>query len=138
MIKQTHKPIQSTESMLINILRDMEAKHLKSATIYDRDSEEHVILSFNRRMHLILQRRTLPTKEQKMKQESRESRNLSMNQLKAKSSELYEELPRRNPKYPFERPHRNHLLRQINRIKFEQTLRRKGSRSQGVSITLDK
>lgn len=23
----------------------MEAKHLKSATIYDRDSEEHVILS---------------------------------------------------------------------------------------------
>lgn len=31
--------------MLINILRDMEAKHLKSATIYDRDSEEHVILS---------------------------------------------------------------------------------------------
>lgn len=96
-------------------------------------------ISFNRRMHLILQRRTLPTKEQKMKQEeSRESRNLSMNQLKAKLFELYEELPRRNPKYPFERPHRNHLLRQINRIKFEQTLRRKVSRSQGVSITLDK
>lgn len=45
MIKQTHKPIQSTKSMLINILRDMEAKHLKSATIYNRDSEEHVILS---------------------------------------------------------------------------------------------
>lgn len=45
MIKQTHKPIQLTKSMLINILRDMEAKHLKSATIYDRDSEEHVILS---------------------------------------------------------------------------------------------
>lgn len=31
--------------MLINILRDMEAKHLKSATIYDRDSEEHVFPS---------------------------------------------------------------------------------------------
>lgn len=29
MIKQTHKPIQLTKSMLINILRDMEAKHLK-------------------------------------------------------------------------------------------------------------
>lgn len=42
MIKQTHKPIQLTKSML---LRDMEAKHLKSATIYDMDSEEHVILS---------------------------------------------------------------------------------------------
>lgn len=45
MIKQTYKPIQSTKSMLIDILRDMEAKHLKSATIYDRDSQEHVILS---------------------------------------------------------------------------------------------
>lgn len=28
MIKQTRKPIQLTKSMLINILRDMEAKHL--------------------------------------------------------------------------------------------------------------
>lgn len=37
MIEQTHGPIQSTESMLINILRDMEAKPLKSATIYERD-----------------------------------------------------------------------------------------------------
>ena len=45
MIKQTRKPIQSTESILINILRDMEVKHLKSATIYDMDSEENVILS---------------------------------------------------------------------------------------------
>lgn len=91
------------------------------------------------RMHLILQRRTLPTKEQKMKQEeSRELRNLSINQLKAKLSELYKELPRRDPKYSFERPYRNHLLRQINQIKFEQTLRRKGLRSQGVSITLNK
>lgn len=76
MIKQTRKPIQLTKSMLINILRGMEAKHLKSASIYDRDS--------------------------------------------------------------FERPYRNHLLRQINRIKYEQTLRRKGLRSQGVFITLNK
>lgn len=28
MIKQTRKPIQLTKSMLINILRGMEAKHL--------------------------------------------------------------------------------------------------------------
>ena len=48
MIKQTHKPIQSTKSKLINILRYMEAKHLKSATIYDMDSEEHVTLSIER------------------------------------------------------------------------------------------
>ena len=73
-----------------------------------------------------------------MKQEeSRELRNLSINQLKAKLSELYKELPRRNPKYSFERPYRNQL-RQINQIKFEQTLRRKGLRSQGVFITLNK
>lgn len=45
MLKQTRKPIELTKSMLINILRDMEAEHLKSAIIYDRDSEEHVILS---------------------------------------------------------------------------------------------
>lgn len=53
MIKQTRKPIQLTESMLINILRDMEAKHLKSATIYDRDSEEHVTLSIGEIKYLI-------------------------------------------------------------------------------------
>lgn len=34
MIKQTHKPIQLTKSMLINILRDMEAKHLKKVLPY--------------------------------------------------------------------------------------------------------
>lgn len=39
--------------MLINILRDMEAKHLKSAAIYDRDSEEHVILSIEEIKYLI-------------------------------------------------------------------------------------
>lgn len=53
MIKQTHKPIQLTKSMLINILRDMEAKHLKSATIYDGDSGEHVILSIKEIKYLI-------------------------------------------------------------------------------------
>ena len=59
-------------------------------------------------------------------------------QLNAKLSELYKELPRRNPKYSFERPYRNHLLRQINQIKYEQTLRRKGLRTQGVFITINK
>lgn len=53
MIKQTHKPIQLTKSMLINILIDMEAKHLKSATIYDMDSKEHVILSIEEIKYLI-------------------------------------------------------------------------------------
>lgn len=53
MIKQTRKPIQLTKSMLINILRGMEAKHLKSASIYDRDSEEHVILSIEEIKYLI-------------------------------------------------------------------------------------
>ena len=62
-----------------------------------------------------------------MKQEeSRELRNFSMNQLNAKLSELYRELPRRNPKYSFERPYRNHLLRQINQIKYKQTPEKKG------------
>lgn len=60
MIKQTHKPIQSTKSRLINILRDMEAKHLKSATIYDRDSEEHVILSIEEIKYLIDHSTELP------------------------------------------------------------------------------
>lgn len=53
MIKQTPRPIQLTKSMLINILRDMEAKHLESAAIYDRDSEEHVILSIEKIKYLI-------------------------------------------------------------------------------------
>lgn len=35
----------------------------------------------------------------KKEEESRELRNLSMNQLNAKLSELYKELQRRNPKY---------------------------------------
>lgn len=53
MIKQTSKPIQLTKSMLINILRDMEAKHLKSAIIYDMDSKEHVIMSIEEIKYLI-------------------------------------------------------------------------------------
>lgn len=53
MIKQTRNPIQLTKSRLINILRDMEAKHFKSASIYDRDSEEHVILSIEEIKYLI-------------------------------------------------------------------------------------
>lgn len=53
MIKQTHKPIRLTKSMLISILRDIEAKHLKSATIYDMDSKEHVILSIEEIKYLI-------------------------------------------------------------------------------------
>lgn len=53
MIKQTRKPIQLTKSMLINILRDIEAKHLKSATLYDRDSDEPVTLSIEEIKYLI-------------------------------------------------------------------------------------
>lgn len=87
MIKQTRKPIQLTKSMLINILRDMEAKHLKSATIYDRDSEEHVILSIEAYFRTLLQ------------------------YAETKGFKLTE---------------------------FEQTLRRKGLRSQGVFITINK
>ena len=120
----------------IHLYPPEESSRMVQKTRHDRPPK---CISFNRRMHLILQRRTLPTKEQKMKQEeSRELMNLSMNQLNAKLSELYKELPRRNPKYSFERPYRNHLLRQINQIKYEQTLRRKGLRSQGVFITLNK
>lgn len=65
--------------------------------------------------------------------ESRELRNLSMNQLNAKLSELYKELPSR--KWAFERRYRQHILNLINQIKHEQTLRRKGLRTQGVWIT---
>ena len=94
-------------------------------------------ISFNRRMHLILQRRTLPTKEQKMKQEeSRELRDFSMNQLNAKLSELYKELPSR--KWAFQRKYRQHILNLINQIKHEQTLRRKGLRTQGIWIEIPK
>lgn len=72
-----------------------------------------------------------------MKQdESRELRNLSMNQLNAKLSELYKELP--SDKWAFQRRYRQHLLNQINQIKYEQTLRRKGLRSQGVFIIINK
>lgn len=49
-----------------------------------------------------------------------------MNQLNAKLYELYKELPRMNTWDSFERPYRNHLLRQINQIKYEQTPEKKG------------
>lgn len=53
MIRPTRNPIQLTKSMLINILRYMEAKNLQSARIYDRDPEEHVILSIEEIKYLI-------------------------------------------------------------------------------------
>lgn len=59
---------------------------------------------------------------------------LSMNQLNAKLSELYKELPSR--KWAFQRRYRQHILNLINQIKHEQTLRRKGLRTQGVWITI--
>ena len=65
--------------------------------------------------------------------ESRELRDLSMNQLNAKLSELYKELP--SSKWAFQRKYRQHILNLINQIKHEQTLRRKGLRTQGVWIT---
>lgn len=76
-----------------------------------------------------------------MKQEeSRELRDLSMNQLNAKLSELYKELPSR--KWAFQRKYRQHILNlinQINQIKHEQTLRRKGGlRTQGIWIKIPK
>lgn len=69
-----------------------------------------------------------------MKQEeSRELRDFSMNQLNAKLSELYKELPSR--KWAFQR---KHILNLINQIKHEQTLRRKGLRTQGIWIKIPK
>lgn len=68
--------------------------------------------------------------------ESRELRDLSMNQLNAKLSELYKELPSR--KWAFERKYRQHILNLINQIKHEQTLRRKGLRTQGIWIKIPK
>lgn len=66
--------------------------------------------------------------------ESRELRDLSMNQLNAKLSELYKELP--SCKWAFQREYRQHIL--INQIKHEQTLRRKGLRTQGIWIEIPK
>lgn len=69
-----------------------------------------------------------------MKQEeSRELRDFSMNQLNAKLSELYKELP--SSKWAFQRKYRQHIL---NLIKHEQTLRRKGLRTQGIWIKIPK
>lgn len=55
-----------------------------------------------------------------------------MNQLNAKLSELYRELP--SSKGAFQRKYRQHILNLINQIKHEQTLRRKGLRTQGIWI----
>lgn len=55
--------------------------------------------------------------------ESRELRDFSMNQLNAKLSELYKELP--SCKWAFQRKYRQHILNLINQIKHEQTMRRK-------------
>lgn len=71
--------------------------------------------------------------------ESRELRVLSMNQLNAKLSELYKELPSR--KWISQRKYRQHILNLINlinQIKHEQTLRRKGLRTQGIWIEIPK
>lgn len=68
--------------------------------------------------------------------ESRELRVLSMNQLNAKLSELYRELPSR--KWAFQRKYRQYILNLINQIKHEQTMRRKGLRTQGIWIEIPK
>lgn len=68
--------------------------------------------------------------------ESRELRELSMNQLNAKLSELYRELP--SPKGAFQRKYRQYILNLINQIKHEQTMRRKGLRTQGIWIEIPK
>lgn len=62
--------------------------------------------------------------------ESRELRNLSMNELNARLSELY-----KKPLRSIGKRYNNHIKLQINQIKHEQTLRRKGLRTQGVWIT---
>lgn len=55
-----------------------------------------------------------------------------MNQLNERLSALYKELP--SGKWEFERQYRNHLLNKIGQIKHEQTLRRRGIRTQGIWI----
>lgn len=70
--------------------------------------------------------------------EDRELRNLSMNQLNERLSNLYSLLPRSSTKWDFEKKYRVYLFRKINQIKYEQTLRRKGLRTQGIWITINK
>jgi hypothetical protein len=53
-----------------------------------------------------------------------------------KLSELYKELPSR--KWAFQRKYRQHILNLINQIKHEQTMRRKGLRTQGIWIEIPK
>lgn len=74
-------------------------------------------------------------------EEDRELRNLSMNQLNEEEerlSNLYSLLPRSSTKWDFEKKYRVCLFRKINQIKYEQTLRRKGLRTQGIWITINK
>lgn len=70
--------------------------------------------------------------------EDRELRNLSMDRLNERLSNLYSLLPRSSTEWDFEKKHRVYLFRKINRIEYEQTLRRKGSRTQGIWITINK
>lgn len=70
--------------------------------------------------------------------EDRELRNLSMNQLNERLSNLYSLLPRSSTKWDFEKKYRVYLFRKINPIKYEQILRRKGLRTQGIWITINK
>lgn len=58
--------------------------------------------------------------------EDRELRNLSMNQLNERLSNLYSLLPRSSTKWDFEKKYRVYLFRKINQIKYKQTLKTQG------------
>lgn len=47
-------------------------------------------------------------------------------------------MTRSSTKWDFEKKYRVYLFRKINQIKYEQTLRRKGLRTQGIWITINK
>lgn len=64
--------------------------------------------------------------------ESKELRNLSMMQLNARLSELYGNLKDRYLRY--NKRYQRHTLQEIGAIKYEQTLRRKGLRTQGIWV----
>lgn len=51
--------------------------------------------------------------------ENRELRNLSMNQLNERLSNLYSLLPRSSTKWDFEKKYRVYLFRKINQIKYK-------------------
>lgn len=56
-----------------------------------------------------------------------------MFKLNSKLSELYKKLPK-NPRDPYLKSYKRFLLKKIEQIKYEQTLRRKGLRTQGIFI----